>query len=160
MVKNAAINLTLNATLRKLLHLIVLLLATSSALGVELSGQVVNISADNHFLLQTADGRRYLVGLAGIRFAPFTGRSKNLIRQHLQTLLAGRFVNIETTTPAKPGVILGRVRHGNSDIGLRLIRSGLAFTVEPSPLDPALQQAYKKAEAEARRYKMGYWQTR
>jgi hypothetical protein len=160
MQADAANNLTLKAILGKLLLLSLLLLAANSASSAQLSGQVVSITANNHILLQTAAGNRQVIGLAGIRFAPFTGRKRNLIKRHLHTLLAGRFVTVETTTPVKPGVILGRVRHGSSDIGLRLIRSGLAFTLDPSPIsNSAIEMAYKKAEAEARRYKMGYWQS-
>jgi hypothetical protein len=161
MQPDATNNLTLKVTLGKLLLLLALLFTADSALSAKLSGQVVSITSTNHILLQTAAGNRQMIGLAGIRFAPFTGRKRDLIKRHLHTLLAGRFVTVETTTPVKPGVILGRVRHGSSDIGLRLIRSGLAFTLDPNPIkNSAIVMTYKKAEAEARRYKMGYWQSR
>ncbi len=161
MQPDATNNLTLKTTPGKLLLLLVLLVAAESALSAKLSGQVVNVTANNQILLQTSAGNRQLIGLAGIRFAPFRGRERDLINRHLHTLLAGRFVTVETTTPVKPGVILGKVRHGGSDIGLRLIRSGLAFALAPNPVgNSRVEMAYKKAEAEARRYKMGYWQNR
>ncbi|MCU7844421.1 MAG: thermonuclease family protein [Candidatus Thiodiazotropha sp. (ex Monitilora ramsayi)] len=144
----------------RLLILLSILALPCNAFASSLSGQVLNISTDTRIILQTKDGRRLPVTLAGIKSPPFIGRRASIGKRHLQTLLAGRFVTVDPITRSASGVILGRVLYGGSDVGLRLIRSGLALVADaPLPLDAELQHQYAQAEEEARRRKMGYWQT-
>jgi endonuclease YncB( thermonuclease family) len=74
-------------------------------------------------------------------------------------LLAGRYVTVDFTMRDKQGVILGEVRHGGADVGLRLLRSGLAVIRNDAPLSSALKNRYLQAEEEARRRGMGVWQS-
>ncbi len=139
--------------------LLLLLPFSSVSFAANLSGQVINISEDNRILLQTPSGQRHWIELSGIRPAPFSGRKSAFVKRQLQTLIAGRFVSVEPAARLPSGVILGRVLHGGDDIGLRLIRSGLALAADTgSSIGSDLQRAYRQAEAQARRHKMGYWQ--
>lgn len=146
----------------KTYHLILLLgiLALPwQTFAASLTGQVSNIPTDTQIVLQTTDGRRQLITLVGIKSPPFVGRRASIGKRHLHTLLAGRFVTVDSITRSASGVILGRVLYGGSDVGLRLIRSGLAQVADsPTPLDAELYHQYMQAEEEARRRKMGYWQ--
>ena len=73
-------------------------------------------------------------------------------------LLAGRFVTVDVITRHPGGVILGRVLHGGADVGLQMLKSGLAEAAADDGLDPALMKRYRQAEQEARSRQMGYWQ--
>lgn len=140
-----------------------LLLGGSPLAGLQaasLSGQVTAVPSGREIVLISSEGEMRQVLIAGIRTpAPIDGKP-DIGRRRLHTLLAGRQVTVEFTTPPRGGVILGRVLYGGSDIALRLLQSGLA-EVDPAPLPlaPSLLLRYRQAEASARLHGMGYWQT-
>ena len=134
-----------------LLFLIVILLPPASAWAMDLSGQVIAVPDATRIVLQTEQGARLRVKLG------HKAKGKLLIG-HLHMLLAGRFVTVDVITRHSGGVILGRVLHGGADVGLQMLKSGLAEAAADDGLDPALMKRYRQAEQEARSRQMGYWQ--
>ena len=124
-----------------------------------LTGVVTAVPSGREILVTAPQGAPIRVIIAGIR-TPAPGKP-DIARRRLHTLLAGRPVSVESTTPRRGGVILGRVLYGGADIALRLLQSGLAEVVPASPhLAPDLLTLYRQAEASARLHRMGYWQSR
>jgi endonuclease YncB( thermonuclease family) len=144
---------------RRLLTLLACLVLPLYSAAASLSGQVVAVPDANRIILQTEDGRRLPIALLGLAVPGSANRQwRKIGRRHLQMLLSGRFITVDTTMRDKRGVIFGVVRHGGADMGLRLLRSGLAVTRDHTALSSALKGAYQQAEQEARRRGMGYWQ--
>ncbi len=142
-------------------HLLLLtcLLLPFNTPATTLSGQVIAVPDANRIILLTADDRRLPIALLGLDVAgQRTGKWRKIGKRHLHMLLAGRFVSVDFTTRDKQGVILGVVRHGGADIGLRLLHSGLAVINRNQALPSALMESYQQAEQEARRRGMGFWQ--
>ncbi len=140
-----------------LLGCLMLPLTTTAA---TLSGRVIAVPDANVILILTEDGRRLPVALVGLASPPAVNKDwRKIGKRHLQMLLAGRTVTVDFKTRSKQGVILGEVLHGGADVGLRLLRSGLAVIDAKSPPPANLQSQYLKAAEEARRRRMGFWQT-
>jgi len=141
-----------------LLCLIAILLPPASAWATDLSGQVIAVPDATRIVLQTEQGARLRVKLAGIRYPRNLLGGADIGKRHLHMLLAGRFVTVDVITRHPGGVILGRVLHGGADVGLQMLKSGLAEAARNDGLDPALMKRYRQAEQEARSRQMGYWQ--
>jgi endonuclease YncB( thermonuclease family) len=124
-----------------------------------LSGRVSDVTDAYRLLLVTSEGRRLSVTLNGLALPEPNNRTwQRLARRHLHMLLAGRVVSVEHTMKHPRGVILGLVRHGGADIGLRMLRDGLAVIDHRSLMDPATRTRYQEAQEEARRRRVGFWQ--
>jgi micrococcal nuclease len=136
------------------------MLILSPAQAADLSGQVISVPDATRIILQTDQGERLRVKLAGIQYPRNKLTGADIGKRHLHMLLAGRFVTVEVISRSPRGVILGRVLHGGADVGLQMLQAGLAETAADSAaLDPALKQRYREAEREARSREMGYWQS-
>jgi endonuclease YncB( thermonuclease family) len=144
--------------LRYFLFLIVILLPPASARAADLSGRVIAVPDATRIVLQTEQGARLRVKLAGIRYPRSLLGGADIGKRHLHMLLAGHVVTVDVITRHPGGVILGRVLHGGADVGLQMLKSGLAEAAANDGLDPALLKRYRQAEQEARSRQMGYWQ--
>jgi endonuclease YncB( thermonuclease family) len=148
---------TLLRQLGGILLFCLLLPAISSA--ATLSGRVIDIPDANRLILLTEDGQRLQVALVGLALPDPTSRKwRNIAKRHLHMLLAGRFVTVEIGSGNRRGVVLGEVRHGGADVGLSMLRSGLAMIHRQTPPPSKLEATYLQAEQEARHRGMGYWQ--
>lgn len=128
--------------------------------AAEISGRVSDVPDAYRILLVTDDNRRLTVSLNGLALADPNNRNwQRIARRHLHMLLAGRVVTVEHTMKSSRGVILGLVHHGGADIGLRMIGDGLAVLDRRSLLNPAIRARYQEAQNEARRRRVGFWQT-
>jgi endonuclease YncB( thermonuclease family) len=126
-----------------------------------LSGQVLGAPNGQQLLLKTASGQQLTIRLAGIRSPAIGSPRPDIGQRFLHTLLAGKPVTVDFTARSRGGVIIGTVLYGGADIGLRLLRSGLAeVTDDPAPPTPELLLQYRQAEQSARQHGMGYWQSR
>jgi endonuclease YncB( thermonuclease family) len=135
------------------------MLYPSFSLASEISGRVTDVPDAYRILLLTDENRRMTVRLKGLALPESNNRNwQRIARRHLHMLLAGRVVSVEYAMKSPRGVILGLVRHGGADIGLRMLRDGLAVTDHRSLLDPATRTRYQQAQEEARRRGVGYWQ--
>lgn len=139
--------------------LLFLLLPLASVQAAELAGQVIAVPDATRIVLQTEQGARLQIRLAGIRYPRTLLGGPDIGKRHLHMLLAGRFVSVEMIARTSGGVILGRVLHGGADVALQMLQSGLAEAAADKGLDPVLIQRYRQAEREARSREMGYWQT-
>lgn len=127
--------------------------------AAKLSGRVSDVPDAYRVLLVTDDNRRLTVVLNGLALPEANHRNwQRIARRHLHMLLAGRVVSVEHTMKPSRGVILGLVRHGGADVGLRMIQDGLAVIDRRSLLAPAVKTRYQEALNEARRRRVGYWQ--
>jgi endonuclease YncB( thermonuclease family) len=134
------------------------MLPLAPTLGAELSGRVIAVPDATRITLQTEQGARLRIKLAGIRYPRNMLRGADVGKRHLHMLLAGRFVTVEVIMHTPGGVILGKVLHGGADVGLQMLQAGLAET-DPTALDPAVRQRYREAERKARSREIGYWRT-
>jgi endonuclease YncB( thermonuclease family) len=142
------------------LLLLTLLWLPLLAPAADLGGRVIAVPDANRIILLTQDNRRLPIALRGLKVpGAVNGKWRKIGRRHLRMLVAGRQVSVDTATHGATGVILGDVRHGGANVGLRLLRSGLAVTNNDNTLPSALKRAYREAELEARRRGMGFWQT-
>ena len=131
-----------------------------TATATTLSGQVIAVPDANRIILHTEDGRRLAVALIGVKLPDNAQRKwREIGKRHLAMLLSGRFVTVDFTMRDDRGVILGEVRHGGADIGLRLLLSGLAVSRPDTPMPTDLKKQYQAAQDEARRRGMGFWQS-
>ncbi len=124
-----------------------------------LSGRVSDVTDAYRLLLVSDEGRRYSVTLNGLALPESNKRTwQRIARRHLHMLLAGRVVSVDYTMKTPRGVILGLVRHGGADIGLRMLQDGMAVTNPRGILTPATRTRYQQAQLEAQRRGVGYWQ--
>jgi hypothetical protein len=144
---------------RLILFLLLMLLPLLSVQAAEISGQVIAVPDATRIVLQTEQGARLQVRLAGIRYPRGLLGGPDIGKRHLHMLLAGRFVTVEVIARTSSGDILGKVLHGGADVALRMLQSGLAEAAADKGLDPVLIQRYRQAEQEARSRELGYWQT-
>ena len=140
--------------------LILTLLCWSPFSGAaSLTGRVSDVYEGYRILLVTDQGHRLSVTLKGLSHPPNIDRNgKRVIKRHLHMLLAGRVVSVDYTMKRPRGVILGLVRHGGADVGLRMLQDGMATLDRQSSLPPATRDRYQQAQNEARRRAVGYWQ--
>ena len=144
-----------------LLALLLLILLPWPALSgaASLSGRVSDVYEGYRLLLLTDDGRRVSVTLNGLTHPNNISRSwKRIAKRHLHMLLAGRVVTVDYTMKSPRGVILGLVRHGGADVGLRMLQDGMATFDRRSLLPPTTRDSYQQAQDDARRRAVGYWQ--
>jgi endonuclease YncB( thermonuclease family) len=138
---------------------VTLLLLPLLSSATPLSGRVSDIPDANRLILLTENGRRLQIALVGLALPdPDNLKWRHIAKRHLHMLIAGRVVSVETTAVDRRGVILGVVRHGGADVGLRLLNSGLAVIHKRAPPPADIQTIYQQAQQEARRRGMGYWQ--
>ncbi len=146
--------------LRQLLWLLLAcLLSPTFSQAAEISGRVSDVPDAYRILLVTDDNRRLNITLSGLTLPDPNNRNwQRIARRHLHMLLAGRVVSVEHTMKRSRGVIIGLVRHGGADIGLRMIGDGLAVIDRRSLLTPAVRARYLEAQNEAQRRRVGFWQ--
>ncbi len=143
-----------------LLLLLFCLAQLPAAFAASLGGQVIGVPDANRLTLLTPDGRRLPVALLGLTLPdPADPKWRGINRRQLQMLLAGRSVSVDYTARNPQGVILGVVRHGGADTGLRLLRSGLSVIDAQAALPSGLDALYRQTQQEARQRGMGYWQS-
>jgi endonuclease YncB( thermonuclease family) len=141
------------------LFLLTCLIGSAHLHAADLSGRVSDVTDAYRLLLVTDEGQRYSITLNGLALPDANTRTwQRIARRHLHMLLAGRVVSVSYTMKSPRGVILGLVRHGGADVGLRMLQDGMAVTHPSSLLTPATRTRYQQAQQEARRRGVGLWQ--
>ena len=121
-------------------------------------GNVLAVEDSDRIKVATDDGKVYSVTLLGVD-APDADQSYfKRARKRLSELVEGKDVTVMLRTNER-NESFAAVYVGGEDIGLRLIRDGLAWF---SPARAAMQNdtdqaEYKQAEASARVAKLGLW---
>lgn len=148
---------------RRFLHAltgIALASALSSAWADALTGEVVGLADGDTLTVLTSDRQQVKVRLAGIDAPEKSQSFGTQARQALSAMAFRQKVSITWQKQDRYGRIVGVVMVGRLDVGLELIRLGLAwhykqYEAEQTPRD---RSAYAAAELQARAGHIGLWQ--
>jgi endonuclease YncB( thermonuclease family) len=144
----------------KSIVLAVALIAAPFAQASILLGRVVGVSDGDTITLLDADNTQFKIRLVGIdspeKRQAFGQRSK----EALSDLIYDKQVSVEHFKTDRYKRILGKIRVGQTDINLSMIRQGFAWHFKKYQNDQPLEDrlAYIRAEEEARATKRGLWQ--
>ena len=124
----------------------------------QMSGRVLRVDNGNTLTIVDSSNIQHTVHLQNTQ-APGPNQSAGIkSRQHLQQLVEGRHVVIDTDASANASALSGRVYLGNTDVNLRQIEAGMArFQSTVSPADKNLEQRYQAAQDQAQSAKLGLW---
>ncbi len=149
----------MKAGLRRGLVAALLAVIAASAPATELVGRVVAVADGDTITILDGDRKQHRVRLDGIdapeRAQPFGDRS----RQNLRELAHGRDAVAHCPKVDKYGRLVCRVTVDGADVGLELIRRGLAwhFVRYAHEQTEADRRAYAAVEVEAREFQRGLW---
>jgi len=142
------------------LALIGLVLFTSqAAFSNELRGRVVGVTDGDTIDVLAVSNEVYRVRIAGID-CPEEGQPfGEAAKKQMSDYIFAKDVLVLWKKKDRFGRVIGRVEFGGRDVGLQLVRTGLAwhykrFEIEQVPEDRKL---YAVAELEARASKRGLW---
>lgn len=132
---------------------------SSQELTPFIEGRVIAVVDGDTFTVQIDPGKQFKVRLQGVnapeKQQPFGPES----RQNLATKVMGKIVRVEFTKMDNIGRVLGKVMLDDEDVGLEQLSSGLGwlFTHYANELNDDDRLAYRQAQDEARRAKLGLW---
>lgn len=143
----------------KTLAVLAALLLTPFAQASILLGRVVGVLDGDTITLLDDDHTQHKIRLVGIdspeKKQAFGQRSK----EALSDLIYDKQISVEHFKTDRYKRILGKIRVGQTDINLSMIRQGFAWHYKKyqndQPLDDRI--SYNKAEEEARALKRGLW---
>jgi endonuclease YncB( thermonuclease family)/thiol-disulfide isomerase/thioredoxin len=143
--------------IRSLAPLFLLCLATPVN-ALVLRGLVSEVP-DGKTLVFISSNRKLTVTLEGVDAPDLMQDYGEVARQHLASLVLGKDISIELTE-LKPDHLMGKVICNQLDIGLQVIRDGVAwyYKVNGQNLDDLERQLYAAAEQAARTEQRGLWQ--
>lgn len=139
-----------------------------SAVHADISGKVVAVTDGDTIRVLDDNGRQHKIRLAGIDAPEKSQPFGNASRKHLASMVAGKYVRIETLNKDRYGRVLGKVwvqPRDCSSCGKTLnanhaqILSGMAWWYRDYASDqsPEDRGRYKSAVDEARKRKLGLW---
>ena len=142
---------------RVLVPLFLLCLA-SPANALVLRGLAAEVPNGNSIVIMS-NGQRLTVFLKGVDAPELKQEFGDVARQHLASLILGKTVEVEVDELAAEHVV-GKVIYGRMDIGLQVIRDGVAWydTKKVNSLSEDERRAYVGAEQAARTELRGIWQ--
>jgi endonuclease YncB( thermonuclease family) len=146
----------------KRLCALILLTIFCSVLSIRantLYGRVVEVQ-DGMTMTVENTGRRVKVALK-LAAPPDKGQPfADVAQQHLQGMVLGRQVAVEYTGLGADALLLGRVFCDNRDVGLQMIRDGVAWFDKSyeAELNEAERRVYADSEQAARNEHRGIWQ--
>jgi len=123
------------------------------------SGTVVKIADGDTITILDAQNVQHKIRLQGIDAPERRQDFSEVSREHLASLVFGKYVRIEYEKVDRYGRLVGRVWVDGNDECLEQLKAGLAwhykeYEKEQSPTD---RQLYASAEQEARAQKRGLW---
>lgn len=138
-----------------ILLLAVLLNINAVVVQENLVGKVVKVSDGDIFTLLLAPNKTARIRLYGID-APETRQAYSVkSKENLSKMIAGVTVNVSVSDTDKYGCVIGKVSTPRcKDVNLEMLQVGLAWHY--SHFDNTV--AYREAEKEARKKKLGLWQ--
>jgi endonuclease YncB( thermonuclease family)/thiol-disulfide isomerase/thioredoxin len=143
--------------IRTLIPLFVLCFA-APANALVLRG-VVSEVPNGSSIVVISNGQRLTIVLAGVDAPELKQEFGDVAQKHLTTLVLGKKVEVEFSE-LTVGHVFGRVTHNQMDIGLQVIRDGVAWydTKKVNSLSEVERRTYAEAEQAAREEKRGLWQ--
>lgn len=141
------------------LFLLTFVCGAASASASVLQGRVVEVH-DGRTVTVENTGRRIKVALKAADAPEGDQPYGDVARQHLAALVLGRHVSIEYTGLGPEAILIGRVFCDERDIGLQMIRDGVAWFDRSyeTNLDPQESRLYAESERAARGERRGLWQ--
>ncbi|MES9868983.1 MAG: thermonuclease family protein [Sedimenticola sp.] len=122
----------------------------------ELDGYPIKILSGDQLLLTTGNKKVHRIKIRGIRVPPLTSYLGQSAKRHLRMLAAGHLIQVTDIRQDDPDLLKGRLRYGGSDLGLRMIKAGLAV-IEGSELREQDIPVYQQAQRQARNSGIGIW---
>ena len=149
----------MTVSFRRLLFSLFLALSHSLALADELTGQVVRVLDGDTLEVLTPQKVLHRIRLIGIDAPEKKQAFGDASKRAMSDLAFSRNVVVVYNKRDRYGRIVGLVRHGAADVGLALVRRGLAwhykkYQSEQTPLD---RDGYSDAEQLARKESVGVW---
>src|SRR5258708_23914441 len=134
-----------------------LLLITSPASAIVLRAKVAEVR-DGKSLVVVNTGRSLTVILVAVDTPDLLQEYGDVARDHLASLVLGKEVQVEFTQLQTTNVV-GKVAYDNADIGLQIIRDGVAWYDKSNDQDlsGAERTVYAAAEQAARTERRGPW---
>lgn len=134
-----------------------LLCLTTPASGMVLRGLVCEVP-DGRSLVVISNNRKLAVSLEGVDAPELKQEYGDVARQHLETLILLKEVEVDFTE-MKPTSVVGRVIWNHTDVGLQVIRDGVAWYDRNNNhhLSEAERRVYAEAEQAARKEQRGLW---
>ena len=129
------------------------------ASAATLHGHVVSIADGDTLTILDAQYEQHRIRLQGID-APESAQAFGKVSKHnLSSLVAGREVTVEYQKLDRYGRVVGKVTVDGVDLDLEQVRAGLAwvYTDYEGELSQDDRIAYRTAEREARRLRLGLW---
>lgn len=121
--------------------------------------RTISVSDGDTVVVIDRDGTKHRIRIAGID-APEKGQPYGeAARSHLGELLAGRTAQVEPIKRDPFGRTVANLRIDGADVGLEMVRAGLAwhFVRYAQDQTPAERDAYARAEQQAREDRAGLW---
>jgi len=120
---------------------------------------VVSEVRDGKTIIVTTNKQRVTVILKGVDAPELKQEFGDLAQQHLASLILNKTVDVEFTE-LRGGDLVGKVIFERGDLGLQLIRDGVAWYAAKSDhdLSAADRSIYSEAEQVARNERRGLWQ--
>jgi len=134
-----------------------LLCSATSANALVLRGVASEVPNGNSIVI-ISNGQRFTVSLTGVDAPDVRQEFGEAARQHLASLILGKRVEVEFSE-LTVGLVVGRVMHDRMDIGLQVIRDGVAWydTRKVNDLSEGERRTYQEAEQAARAEMRGLW---
>ena len=134
-----------------------LLCLTTPANGIVLRGLVCEVP-DGRSVVVISNNRKLAVILEGVDAPELKQEYGDVARQHLASLILLKEVEVDFTE-MKPTSVVGRVIWNHTDIGLQVIRDGVAWYDRKNDhyLSEAERRVYAEAEQAARNEQRGLW---
>lgn len=142
------------------LLLLAALCGSVNAAPFEATGRAIKVPDGDTFTLLTRDGQATVVRIKGIDAPERTQAYSQRARQALTDLLQEESVSIHCNKIDQYGRRVCRVNAGSKDVGLEMIRRGLAWHFKRHEKEQAVEEreAYATAEINAKYGKRGLWQ--
>ena len=137
---------------------LVLLFTTMPANAIVLRG-VVSEVRDGETVVITSNKQKVTVILKGVDAPELKQEFGDMAQRHLANLILNKTVEVEFTE-MRGGNLIGKVSYNNTDIGLQVIRDGVAWYAAKSDhnLSEVERNTYLEAEQIARNEKRGLWE--
>lgn len=135
-----------------------LLFIATPANAIVLRGVVSEIR-DGKTLVVTSNKQKVTVILKGVDAPELKQEFGDVAQQHLATLILNKIVEVEFSE-LRDGNLIGKVTYKNADIGLQVIRDGVAWYAVKNDhnLSEVDRSMYLEAEQAARNERRGLWQ--
>lgn len=124
----------------------------------QLSGRVLRVDNGDTLTIVDSNNIQHIIHLKNTQAPGLSHPAGVKSRQHLEQMVQGRHVVIDTDARANDPTASGHAFLGNTDINLKQIEAGMArFQSTVSPADKNLERRYQATQDQAQSAKIGLW---